>query len=196
MPSFEKEEFLQRLNRLERENTVMKYTAGLLLLLIVAIACSESRTGASTQNAATAPTSASFDIVTARQVHLEDAQGIVRARLSVRADVDGPMLQFLDKAGRVRASFGLGGEQAGLVFFDDNNTPIIGLADSGNGPAITFFNEKKIGRAQLGLTKEGQPNLILANEKGDLAAVVNFLPETGPKIYLLGIRGGGVWSAP
>jgi hypothetical protein len=125
-----------------------------------------------------------------RQAWLEDSgltllEGLdVRAALSATKD-PGPARALYDQAGKQRAALELRDNSPMLRMFDQAKQCRVVLAAEmpATGPGLAFADRAGGLRANLGLSADGCPLLILYDERSKMRAGLNVF-ETGPSLML------------
>jgi len=193
----------QRLDRLERQNRLLRCGAFAALALVAAAvwigAAAKGRT------------------IEAERFVLRDAQGKVRAEL-LTDPVFGPRLRLSQANGRVRMELALkgttgpylslrdanGNDRAqldafsgnpGLTLYDSNAKSRVQIDLSENGaPAIRYYDQDHKRRAALEETESGLDFTLRDAEERE--RVILAAPASGPYLRLQDTEGRAVWSAP
>ena len=215
----------RRLDRVERENRLLKRAAVVALAVISAAVLM----GQATESK---PTTA----LEAERFVLKDSAGKTRAVWGP-SQAGGYSLGFFDAAGRGRLVLGVDDAGPNIGFMDANQTsriiltitlkgyPALGLLDAngktraelaidGEGPNLSFFGaEQKLLRAKLALSgrdpilafmnSDGKPSmglmgsgLSLVDTNGQFRVLVSLAADGTPRFFLADRAGKPIWSAP
>jgi hypothetical protein len=165
------------------------------------------------------------NVVRANQFILEDADGRLRAELSVfmsgsvlrlydenrkrRAgldvDKDGATLDLSDENGYPRARLSAGKDGLALALADEKGKVRVMLDVDKDGPGLRLCDENRRRRAALGVDNDG-PALGLFDEKGKVRAGMGACKTANPdgtitiypesSLFLCDPDGKGIWKAP
>ncbi len=162
-----------RLDRLERENRLLKIGGAILLLGLAAV-------GAMGQ----VLPKAIPKVVEAEQFVLRDTKGKIRAGLEVRA-AGAPGLVLYDQNGKARAALNvLADGSPGLVLADQTENPraILTLPADDGAPRLHLSDRNGKIRAMLNVDTRG-PSLTLWDQNGNIRASLD-IDTSGPSLAL------------
>jgi hypothetical protein len=164
-------EIEQRLARLERAASRSRRVAvGVMLIAVVVCAMGQR--------------AASDRVVKAERFELVDKRGLPQATWSLGNDANA--LAFLDKAGKVRAMFGVTSDGLpGLTLYDKSGAPrlyaYVGNDDS--APALKLLGQDNKVPVALSLDDNGAGYLNVRRSRGDGQIILAFLTEQ-PRVLL------------
>jgi hypothetical protein len=165
-------EILLRLEKLEKQNRMLK-RAGLTLLLF---------TGAIFWMGQTRVTVSKT--VESRNFSLRDAKGKKKAELGIT--LGRPALQFYDDEDRVAVSVGVDEDGRGMVVYGPTEQRQASFILAESGPVLSLFGPNGMKRMNLSVTPQGGPAIGLLGPKGEAKSALGVTAKDEAFLQLFG----------
>jgi len=166
--------FVERLERLERQNRLLK-RAGVIGLFLV---------GSLLWMGQTRP----VRMLEAQRFVLRDANGKRQAELG---QIDGsPALVFFDSAGRMTALFGMESGEPHIVIYGPSVEKIVSITRTASGGSLALHDHSGNPRLNLSVGASG-PAIGLLSKRGEAKCAVGMTADEEPFMHLFGRREHG-----